>query len=84
MPTSEPAADEFFATSSGVCVYVHVGSHAIRVEFDSAEGAGHAKGVTSEGAAEAEALARGSLQRFKLELQPLFERLASAPGNERA
>lgn len=73
----EPAADAFFASSSGVCCYVAVGNHNVRVEFRAPDSVGVARGVSSPDAEQASAVATASFQRYHTELIPLFARVAA-------
>jgi hypothetical protein len=72
---TEPKVDEFFASRSGVCVYVNIGGQAVRVQFASVD----AHGVAESSSANAEAAivaAKTALQKYRVELTPLFERVA--------
>ena len=71
----EPKAHEFFASRSGVCVYVKVQGHAVRVQFATMDALGVAENA-SAGAEEAVTVARTALQRHRSELAPLFEQVA--------
>jgi hypothetical protein len=80
----ELSAGEFFASATGVCVYVNLAGRAFRVQFDSADGPGVARGTTEVGAAEAVVVATRALEKYRTQLRPLFDRvaheLASRPG----
>ena len=71
----EPTVEEFFASASGVCVYVNVGGQTQRVEFQTEDSEGIVRGVTLEASAEARRAAEAALERFRLDLQPLFARV---------
>jgi hypothetical protein len=73
----EPVAGAFFASSSGVCCYVVVGRHSIRVEFRAPDSVGVTRGVSSPDAEQASAAATASLQRYRAELIPLFAHVAA-------
>lgn len=72
---TEPKADEFFASRSGVCVYVNIDGQAVRVQFASVDAQGVAEG-SSPHAELAIAEAKSALQKHRIELSPLFERVA--------
>jgi hypothetical protein len=73
----EPKAEEFFASATGVCVYVNVRGRAVRVQFESAGGPGIAPGAAQDsGAAEAIGAAASALARHGVRLQPLFDTVA--------
>jgi len=76
VPSVEPNADDFFASRSGVCVYVTVRGTSFRVQFASAS----AHGVVTEGAPEwaelALEVARAAVQKHRATLAPLFEKVA--------
>jgi hypothetical protein len=74
--TTEVTADSFFASRSGVCVYVRVGKQKFRVQFADAEANGVVTGGEREGADEALRVARSALQRHAAELVPLFAKVA--------
>ena len=73
----EPKAEAFFASASGVCVYVDVRGRAVRVQFESAIGPGIAQETDGSRAAEALAVAGSALERHRVHLQPLFDKVAS-------
>ena len=83
----EPAAEEFFASPGGVCVYVYVGGQAIRVQFDSPDGQAVAQrapdagaeqaGAEQAGAEQALAAATTARDKHKVLLAPLFELVAA-------
>jgi hypothetical protein len=72
---TEPKADEFFASRSGVCVYVNIGGQAVRVQFATVDAQGVAEG-SSPNAEAAIVEAKSALQKYRAELTPLFERVA--------
>jgi hypothetical protein len=78
LPILEPAADEFFATSGGVCVYVNVHARAFRVQFATPDAPGSAGDTSAAGASEAIAVARAAFVKHREKLTPLFERIAEA------
>jgi len=73
-PSLEPNADEFFASRSGVCVYVTVRGTAFRVQFASASA--HGVVTEGEGAQVALELARAAVRKHQATLVPLFEKVA--------
>jgi hypothetical protein len=73
---TEPTAEEFFASATGVCVYVNIRGRALRVQFETPDGPGLAQGTTDVGANEALAAASRALEKHKDQLRPLFERVA--------
>lgn len=72
----ELKAKDFFATRHGVCVYVTVNQHTLRVQFATAD----ARGVVTEGsaeeAAEAARIARTALQDLAPSIAPVFTQIA--------
>ena len=72
---TEPRADEFFASRSGVCVYVNIDGQAVRVQFANVDAQGVADGA-SPNAEEAIRIAKLALQKYRTELGPLFDRVA--------
>lgn len=72
---TEPKAHEFFASRSGVCVYVKVQGHAVRVQFATMDALGVAENA-SAGAEQAVIAARAALHRHRDELAPLFDKVA--------
>jgi hypothetical protein len=72
---TEPKADEFFASRSGVCVYVNIDGQAVRVQFASVDAHGIAES-SSPNAEAAIVAAKTALQKHRAELAPLFERVA--------
>ena len=72
---TEPKADEFFASRSGVCVYVNIDGQAVRVQFASVDAHGVAES-SSPNAEAAVVAAKTALQKYRAELAPLFERVA--------
>jgi hypothetical protein len=76
-----PRPDAFFASRSGVCVYVSVEGRAIRVCFESLDGEGRMEGEEPPNiAAAAVAAATEAFQGCKSTLTPLFEHIAEASG----
>lgn len=72
----EPKSEEFFATADGVCVYVRVGGHAVRVQFTSPDGPGTVQGAQDVATDEALAVATKALKKHQHTVQPLFDRIA--------
>ncbi len=71
----EPKADRFFATRSGVCVYVMFKDRTFRVRFVAAD----AHGVVEDHGEDAEAarvIAGAALRKHAATLAPLFEKVA--------
>lgn len=76
-----PQREAFFASRAGVCVYVIVRRHAIRVCFESADASGRIDDQTiTEDAAAAIAAAWGVLHANRESLMQLFDRIAEASG----
>lgn len=73
---AEPVARAFFASRSGVCVYVTVRGHAYRVQFASPESTGVVAGARAPEADEALRLARSALHKHHASLASLFESVA--------
>lgn len=73
---AELRAQDFFASRSGVCVYVTVSQHRFRVHFVDEEARGVVDDEAREGASEALRLAREALRRNRSELGALFEKVA--------
>lgn len=74
----ELKAERFFASRSGVCVYVVVGTRAFRVQFASVDSRGVVVEGGTEGAEEACRIARHAMQQHLTGLAPLFEKVARA------
>lgn len=76
MPPADLKAGNFFASRSGVCVYVTVRKVAVRVQFATPD----ANGVVVEGprevAEEAIRIARAALSLHASGLAPLFDKVA--------
>jgi hypothetical protein len=68
--------EEFFASRSGVCVYVKLRGQTFRVQFASADAHGVVTEGTSPDAAAALDLAKAALHKHQAELAPLFEKVA--------
>jgi hypothetical protein len=67
--------EEFFASRSGVCVYVTLRGQTFRVQFVSADAHGVVTEGTSQDAAAALDLAKAALQKHQAALAPLFEKV---------
>jgi hypothetical protein len=78
MPTAlaEPLARAFFASRSGVCVYVTVRGRAYRVQFAAPDAMGVVAGELAHDTDEALRLARSALQRHHATLATLFQKVA--------
>lgn len=76
MSTAELAADSFFASRAGVCVYVTIGKHRFRVQFADARAHGVVTEGEREGADEAVRVARTALREHEAALVPLFAKVA--------
>lgn len=74
--SNELQLESFFASRSGVCVYVTVGKRAFRVQFADASSQGVVVEGGQEGAEEARRIARRGLQQHAAALAPLFEKVA--------
>jgi hypothetical protein len=72
----EPPASAFFASPSGVCVYVTVAKRAIRVEFSEPDASGTVADSDRDALA-ALGLASAALARHREQLAPLFALVAS-------
>jgi hypothetical protein len=72
----EPSAEEFFASETGVCVYVNVDGRAFRVQFASLDDAPTARGIGTVGVEEAIAAASSARERYRAKLEPLFLQIA--------
>jgi hypothetical protein len=72
--------ESFFASRSGVCVYVNVGKRAFRVQFATPDAIGVVVegGSDGDGAKEARHLAAAALRRHASALAPLFAKVAKA------
>jgi hypothetical protein len=74
-----PKREAFFASRSGVCVYVSVEGRALRVCFESLDGEGKLEGAEpSRRAAKALAAATQAFIACRESLAPLFEQIAEA------
>jgi len=76
MTAGQLKAQDFFASRSGVCVYVIVSQHRFRVQFVDEASRGVIDDDAHEGAAEALRQARDALEKYRAELVPLFEKVA--------
>ena len=72
----EPQPEDFFASRSGVCVYVTLRGQTFRVEFGSADAPGEVTEGTSQDAAAALELAQVALQKHQVALAPLFDKVS--------
>jgi hypothetical protein len=82
-PTQVPGREAFFASRSGVCVYVTVGRHAVRVCFESLDAEGRLEGSDPDGVGErALAAANEAFKAYRATLAPLFEQIAEASQTE--
>jgi hypothetical protein len=77
MTIVEPTADAFFATATGVCVYVNVGRRAIRVQFESPDSPAVAEGLGDPATKLALAVAIKAFQKHHQQLRPLFDHVAT-------
>jgi hypothetical protein len=71
-----PSAKDFFASTSGVCVYVEVRRIAIRVTFATPDAAGETRLGTTPDCQEAKRVATMALQTHREQLAPLFAKVA--------
>src|SRR5688572_26834250 len=76
MTIIEPTAEAFFATATGVCVYVNVGTRAVRVQFESLDAPATVEGASDAGAEAALIAASEAFEKYKHQLRPLFEHVA--------
>jgi hypothetical protein len=76
----ELTPDQFFAAAVGVCVYVVVGDSTVRVEFESPDAEGVARGTSLRHAKTAVLRARCALHKHRAELAGLFEHIAAECG----
>lgn len=75
--SDELTPDQFFAAAVGVCVYVVVGDSTIRIEFESPDAEGVARGGSPRAAETAVLRARCALQKHRQALAELFEHVAA-------
>lgn len=76
MNVIEPTLDEFFATATGVCVYVNVGRRAVRIQFESLDAPATVES-SSDRDTELALIAAGKVfEKYKHQLQPLFDQTA--------
>lgn len=80
MSGSDLRLESFFASRSGVCVYVTVAKRAFRVQFAAPDAIGVVAdhGHEAESAEEARRVARLALREHAQALAPLFEKVARA------
>ena len=71
-----PAAKDFFASASGVGVYVEVRGIAIRVTFASVDAIGETRLGDTADCQEALRVATAALEAHREQLLPLFEKVA--------
>jgi hypothetical protein len=76
MGCTVPGVDDFFASRSGVCVYVTSRGHKFRIQFVAADAMGVVVEGPAQGADEALECARVVMQTHRTELAKLFERVA--------
>ncbi|HKY38454.1 MAG TPA: hypothetical protein VJN18_21070 [Polyangiaceae bacterium] len=74
--SAELHPEDFFASRSGVCVYVTLRGQTFRVQFASADAHGVVTEGTSPEAAAALDLAKAALQKHQAALAPLFEKVS--------
>jgi hypothetical protein len=72
---TELKAEQFFASRSGVCVYVTVQSRVFRIHFTSFNERGVVE-TQGAGAEDARAIAQAAFQQHAAALAPLFEKVA--------
>ena len=72
----ELKAEDFFATRSGVCVYVPLRGQTYRVQFAATDAIGVVTEGSPQGAEEALELARTALVKHRVALAKLFEEVA--------
>jgi hypothetical protein len=75
-PSPEVKLEHFFASRSGVCVYVAVGKRSYRVQFADATSQGVVVEGGQDGAEAARRIARRALLEHREGLMPLFEKVA--------
>jgi hypothetical protein len=76
LTSTEPKAEDFFASRSGVCVYVAVRGQTYRVQFAGTDAHGVVTEGTPQGAEEALDLARAARRKHQGALSKLFEEVA--------
>ena len=74
--STEPKAEDFFASRSGVCVYVALRGETYRVQFATTDAHGVVTEGLPQGAEEAAQLARTALVKHRAALSKLFEAVA--------
>lgn len=72
----EATVGDFFASRSGVCVYVRVRGKTFRVQFARIDAEGIVAEDTQPGAHEALEVARSAIRARQAELSHLFEKVA--------
>jgi hypothetical protein len=75
-PATDVDVDDFFASRSGVCVYIPLRGRTVRVQFASPTAGGVVAGGSEDADDEALAIARAALQRYQDKLAPLFDKVA--------
>jgi hypothetical protein len=78
MPSPELTVENFFASRSGVCVYVTIRKQTFRVQFVDAAAQGVVVEGSADGADEALLVARSALKQHAEALEPLFAKVARA------
>jgi hypothetical protein len=68
--------ERFFASRTGVCVYVTLEQQTFRVRFASIDAHGVVVDGGGEGAEDARVIARAALQQRAASLAPLFEKVS--------
>jgi len=76
--TGNVKVEQFFASRTGVCVYVTVQHRLFRVRFVSIDAQGIVVDGQGEGAEDARRAARAALQQHAARLAPLFEKASRA------
>lgn len=74
--TDRVKPEQFFASRSGVCVYVTIQRRAFRIRFASMDAHGVVAEGQGDGADDALHLARTALHQHSATLAPLFEKVA--------
>lgn len=76
--SSELKPENFFASRTGVCVYVTVAKETFRVQFADAKAHGVVVEGSREGAEAARHIAHMAMREHAAGLAPLFEKVARA------
>jgi hypothetical protein len=71
----EAKAGQFFASRSGVCIYVTIQRRAFRIQFDSIDAQGVVAEGPGEGAEAAIDIARAELAQNAANVAPLFAKV---------